>query len=114
VKATLKASQMQLAVRRRTLDQRAIDRLIQTQNFREAWEQASQVQRSLLVQLISNSSIEEVREWFKSVYTKKIVDLSYRELRVLGQRARIPYYSRMQKEDLIAALLKKKEAEHAE
>ena len=97
----------QIEIRRRTLDTRAINRLVQTEAFEKAWKAASHDERTKMASAINDVDLDFVRVWIRAVNRKTLIDLSIRDLRNLASRHHIKNYSRMQKEDLVSALIEK-------
>jgi len=91
-------------MRRKTLDLRAINRLIQNPEFASVWNCTSHDKRNELITFIHKIDIESVREWFEKTNLK---NLSKRELINLSRYYKIKNYSRMTKFDLRRELRKK-------
>lgn len=94
-------------MRRKTLDLRAINRLIQSPEFPLLWNDASDEDRRKLLHSISRNEPEFVRQWFEEVQVIKLEDLSKRELINLSRYYQVKNYSRMTKFDLRRELRKK-------
>lgn len=106
VQAQANATTIQVLIQRETLNLRAIDRIIQSNEFVESWKQSSVERRQKLLEVLGNKDLTGVRLWMASG-PKKLPDMSYRELRDLAQRHSIPKYSRLDKEQLLRALSKR-------
>jgi hypothetical protein len=104
MQAQANATTIQVLVRRETLNLRAIDRIIQSDVFVDAWRQATVQQREQLLQVLGNKDLAGVKRWVDAVGPRNVADLSYRDLRDLAQRHLVPRYSRLDKEQLITAL----------
>lgn len=96
-----------MGIRRKTLDLRAINRLIQNPEFASVWNCASQDKRNELISFIDKADINTVRKWFEEVQAIKLEDLSKRELIDLSRYYQVKNYSRMTKFDLRRELRKK-------
>lgn len=101
------ALEFQIEIRRRTLNTRAINRLVQTEAFAEAWKVATEDERKAMAAAINDCDIEYVRMWIRKVNRKTLIDLTIRDLRGIASRHHIKNYSRMQKDDLVSALIEK-------
>lgn len=106
VQAQANATTIQVLIQRETLNLRAIDRIIQSNEFVESWKQSSVERRQKLLEVLGNKDLTGVRLWMASG-PKKLPDMSYRELRDLAQRHSVPKYSRLDKEQLLRALSKR-------
>lgn len=96
-----------LDVRRKMLAMRAIHRLIETRNFDDAWDVCSEFDRITLQEAIDNFDVELVRDWIKRINRNSLSDLGVRQLRSMASNNHVKNYSRMQKTELIAALIEK-------
>lgn len=101
------ALEFQIEIRRRTLDTRAINRLIQTEAFCEAWKVATEDERKAMAAAINDCDIDHVRSWIRKVNRKSMMDLGVRDLRDIASSHHVKNYSRMQKEELVSALIEK-------
>ena len=86
---------------------RAIDRVIQSNDFVVAWSHATQNQREELLRVLGNKDLNGVRLWVHKVGYQSLLDLPYRELRDLAQRHSVPRYSRLDKDQLVIELKKR-------
>lgn len=91
--------------RRATLNQRAIDRLVQHPEFPGIWQSADLTQRNCFIELFQDRSLQEIKQWIKTVRRRSLGDKSARELIELCRYYHVPNYSRMEKKEMIAALL---------
>jgi hypothetical protein len=98
------ATQIQAESHRTTLNQRAIDRLIQQPDFPEVWKAASDFQREDLLDLLQARKLDPIRSWFKTIRRKNLGDKSARDLIELCRKHKVPNYSRMQKNEMLTAL----------
>jgi hypothetical protein len=97
-------TKIQMKVRRMTLDLRAINRLVQRNDFLLLWEKSDRDERESATQLIDDVNLEGLREWMNEARKRDLRDMTYRGLLALCQQAKVPNYSRMMKEDMIKAL----------
>ena len=97
----------QVEMRRRTLNQRAIHRLVQTQAFHDAWRVATAVEIKALRAAVDGFDVPFLRKWIDDLNRNSLLDYSIRELRGLGSRYGVTNYSRMQKDELVNALITK-------
>lgn len=104
MKVLKSAAAIQVEIRRRTLDLRAIDRLIQNPEFPSLWNGASVEDRRKLLHSVNRNELEFVRQWFEEEQVIGLDDLSRRELVDLARFHRVKNYSRMTKERLLREL----------
>jgi hypothetical protein len=97
-------TKIQMKVRRMTLDLRAINRLVQGEIFLHLWGKANDSQRRSADKLIKEINLAGLREWVREARTRDLRDMTYRVLVAHCQRAKVPNYSRMQKDEMINAL----------
>lgn len=90
-----------------TLDLRAINRLVQGDLFRTLWDKSNKEQQEAVQTIIIDLNIEGLRDWIHEAQRRDYRDMSYRDLLALCQRLRITNYSRMQKEEMVKALLER-------
>lgn len=98
-------TQIQMKVRRMTLDLRAINRLVQSEDFLKAWDAASDEERKCGNGIIESLDITGLRQWFHDIRVQDLRDMTHRELLVECQKKQIRNYSRMQKDEMIKALM---------
>lgn len=98
-------TKIQMKVRRMTLDLRAINRLVQRSDFLALWGKSDEEHRKVAVKLIDDLDLEGLRGWVQEAKERDLRDMTYRGLLVRCQRARVPNYSRMQKDEMIKALM---------
>lgn len=93
-----------MKVRRMTLDLRAINRLVQREEFALLFEKAGAVEQESVSRMVDDIDIDGLRNWFQDARSRDMRDMTHRQLTALCQRRKIPNYSRMQKHEMIAAL----------
>jgi len=81
--------------------------MIQHNEFPDIWNSASQNERDKLTDLMHERNLTGFRALVKTIKHKDLDDKPVRELISLCQRHRVPNYSRMQKEQMVSALLEK-------
>lgn len=94
-------------IRHRCSSLRAVLRIAETKAFGIAFEQASEDHRKLLILI---STPRAMREWIAKANGRPLETLSYRRLREMGKNANLFNYSRLTRDELIAALEKKDHA----
>ena len=102
-----KCAVIQVALRRRTLDLRAIDRLIQGPEFPSMWENGTSSQKVALLNAIKHIDHDKVRELLGAMQKLDIRDLTKRELIYLARKYSIKNYSRKSKTELVRELIKR-------
>lgn len=91
--------------RRLTLKSRQIERIISSALFEDLWGLATEKEQSQLHADVEALDLEAIREW---VLPDDACDrFTLRELRQLGSKHGVSYYSRMTKEQLVTELLEK-------
>lgn len=97
---------LQMAMRRRTLNLRAIDRLIQGSDFEDLWENATDDERGRLLEAVQQVDVETVRRRLAEMQRLELCDLTKRELVDLARRYHVKNYSRKTKTQLVTELQK--------
>lgn len=92
--------QIRNAARASTLRARAIERIVCSDEFGEAY-QKSQKGLDLIIKL---GKPDDLRQWIREQLCNGIEDLPYGKLRELASANQIPRYSRMNKDELLRAL----------
>lgn len=95
------AIQIQMEVRRRKLDLRAIDRIVEVYSFRELWDTSTKEDREWLIEAIEECNVVAVRKWIRE---RSLEDKTKQELVDLARYHGIQNYSRMLKHELVEAL----------
>ena len=99
--------EMQRLVKNKSLDYRALDRLVESDQFTRAFERADAIARSALEAFLNTGNISAVRNWMRQQMAGVIEDQSVRQLRDLAKKMGVSYYHHLSKDELIAALKEK-------
>lgn len=102
-----KALDFQMEFRNETLKQRSVNRLVQTDGFATAWKIASLNARAHVYAKMHQLDIEAVRDWIRQYTKRGLAGSNIRRLRFIASNNHIKNYSRMQKDEIIAALVEK-------
>ena len=94
-------------VHQHMLEWRAIDALIDSDKFDEAYHAATIEQRDRLIVILKSGQLEPVRRWVKERLAGPLHHQSYRQLREQGKRENVPRWSRLTRDELIDILEKK-------
>jgi hypothetical protein len=100
----MKLEDLRYEVHKRTLAFRAIDGLFNTENFEEAFRVAKEHDIASLISILKSGNLYQLRQWVKD---RLIGPMKYQSLRDLKQIARgkgISCWSRMNRDELLAAL----------
>jgi len=97
---SMKSVDLKATVRRMTLNLRAVNRIVQTDDFTDLWEKSHD--RESVIQYIKDINIIALRNWIHD--SLDLRDMSYRQLIALCQKHHVTNYSRMQKEEMVKAL----------
>lgn len=93
-------------LRKRLLDLRRLERVVENRRFAAALDRANPEQIRHFDEVISKSEdAEEWRRWVDTVLYEPIEYMSYRALRELAKNNNIPRYSRLSRDELLEALL---------
>lgn len=90
----------------KALDVRNCHRFAESATFGRAWEGASHSQREELCKLLLAGEKAKAMILVAKILSDSLADLPVEELRLRAQFKGIPYYSRMTKSQLLAALEK--------
>lgn len=100
----LPAIQIQIRHHRQTLDHRALDRVIQTSIFAEAWTFATGGQRERVLSYINHVDYAEVKDWVLRIMVGTLERCSMKILRELARYHQVKNYSRLSKSKLLIEL----------
>jgi len=89
------------------LEFRAVDSLLWTERFEDAYNRTTEQHRDMLVVILKSGRLEALRVWIKERLEGPLRYASYRRLRELGKRENIHRWSRLDRDELLAALEKK-------
>ena len=93
-------------VHNRTLNFRALDRLVNSFEFEEAFNIDSNNEKVRIA--IIEGNIEFIEKWINSTLTREIGELSIRKLRLLASELEVKYYTSLKRNELIQEILKAK------
>ena len=99
--------ELQNRVHRRMLEWRSLDAFILTERFEDAYKRATGPEVDRLILILKSGQLEAVRQWAKDRMAGPLRFQSYRQLRDLGRRENVQRWSRLTRDELIAALEKK-------
>lgn len=99
--------QVQLDHRKKVLELRRFDRLVQSEEFGDAWTVADDKEKVKAEILIRVELYVLLQKWIRQTLYDNFEKHTVRQLRELASRHHVPYYSRMLHEDLVRALNKK-------
>ncbi len=100
--------QIQVQHHQMLLDCRSQDRLVQSESFSEAWEQAAEVHRVIALIYIKQISPVALRFWVSDVLAQGALDqLNMVTLRHIASTHQVKNYSRMSKVTIIQAIEEK-------
>lgn len=88
---------------------RAIERLLDSSDFEIAFRKATEPQRDVLQVMLKSQAVTCVRRWVQDLIEEPLGVKSFRTLRELAKRANVPRYSRLNRDQLIRALEKKRD-----
>lgn len=88
----------------KTLEIRSIDRLIDTYKFEDAYKLANDQQKEEIALILKLHSCALIKKWIRDILSGPIRYWSYRRLREAAKNENIHRYSRLDRDDLIAAL----------
>lgn len=91
-------------IRVRSLALRSIERITSMEEFGVAYDKASPAQRAEVIQLINGCNKDGLVRWLDIATRPDYDSLSLRELRIMGQRCGVPYYSRLSKAMLLSEI----------
>lgn len=90
----------------RTLEIRAIDRLLDTDKFSDAYNMASEQQQKDIESILKSDNCRLVRQWILDILSGPVKYWSFRRLRDAAKNENVPRYSRLDRDALIKALEK--------
>ena len=91
-------------VHNRTLNFRALDRLVNSPEFDEALRLDSN--NAEVCHAIVEGNIRFIERWIDSTLTRELGELSIRKLRLRASELKIPYYTSLTRTELIQIILK--------
>lgn len=102
---TLAAVQVEL--QRDELNIRAVNRLVRSKNFEQAYEQADENSKNLVIKIIDLFDSKKVRLWIVHELRDSPEHLNHAELVDLAKHENIRYYSKLSKSQLLSELKNK-------
>jgi hypothetical protein len=91
--------QVRLRIHKQTLQARAFERIVNSQEFEDAFEPSP-----ALDLILKSGDCNKLKKWIKDNTPITLETMSFRELRELAKQYRIPKWSRMDTYDLMEAL----------
>lgn len=91
-------------LRRRHLELRAMDRLLEGERFDEVMKSATDDQAKELEVILKSDDAARLKAWMKKAANKPIDEKSLRELHIIARDLSIPKYSRLTRAQLIKAI----------
>lgn len=88
---------------------RAIERLLDSSDFEIAFRKATEPQRDVLQVMLKSQAVTCVRRWVQDLIEEPLGVKSFRTLRELAKWANVPRYSRLNRDQLIRSLEKKRD-----
>lgn len=96
-------SHVRISVHNRCLDFRAMDRLVQSPEFEQAFKLDP---NNVFIQFaILSGNVTEVDKWVKATLGREIGEMSIRNLRDVASRLGIRYYSSLTRDELIVKII---------
>jgi len=91
-------------VHNRQLKARAIDRLVETDEFEKLWTKSDEQKKKDGLWFIKNQSLEQLKDWMLTHPSRDLSSLSHRELVTLAKQKGVKNYSRLLRAELIREL----------
>lgn len=105
----MKPEELQQNLYTKLLTLRAIERIVSTQTFQEAYKLADEVEKKIVLKLIEEYKKDEINLWVTDIIRNKnkdITEYTIRELRTYARRIGIPNYSLLTKYLLLEEITK--------
>lgn len=103
----LEAIDIQIRHHRLLLNYRSQDRIVQSDDFLEAWSRADEIQRKYVLRILSNPKPYEAKRWVAKMIKEGLDQYPIKILRQIASYHKIMNYSRMSRTQLLEALDKK-------
>lgn len=103
----LEAIDIQIRHHRLLLNYRAQDRIVQSNDFSEAWARADEQQRTNILRVLSNPRSYEAKRWVATMIKEGLDQYPIKILRQIASYHKIMNYSRMSRACLLESLNKK-------
>ena len=91
--------QLRLRIHKRTLKARAFERIIDSQEFEDVYESSPELDL-----ILESGDPNKLKQWIRSRTPVTLETMSFRELRELAKKYRIPLWSRMDTQQLMEEL----------
>ena len=91
------------------LKMRSLERMLESKEFEIAFKKATDEQVKTLQSMLKAQSVLAVRRWIRDLIEEPLGLRSYRALRDLAKNENVPRYSRLNRDQLIRALEKKRD-----
>ena len=101
---------IRIDVHKKFLKARNLSQAVKSRAFEELWSISSPQQQALARRFIEENNHVKLLQWIENHPIEQLGDMSFRDLRLLGQEYHVPYYSRLSHGELIKAL---KETDYA-
>lgn len=86
------------------LEYRAVDSLLYTDRFEDAYNRSTEQHRDMLLVILKSGRLEALRRWIRERLEGPLRFASYRRLRELSKRENIHRWSRLDRDELLEAL----------
>jgi len=100
----MKLEEVRHWIHRVMLEWRAIDSLLETEKFENAYARADEAQCNRLPMILKSGRIDTLRRWIKDCLAGPLKFQSYRQLRELAKQANVPRWSRLTRDEILEAL----------
>jgi hypothetical protein len=100
----MKLPETQKKVHEKMLEWRAVDSLVASDKFEDAFSRAREGHLDHLTVILRSGQLEGLKQWIKERLAGPLKFQSYRQLRELGKRANIPRWSRLTRDELLEIL----------
>jgi hypothetical protein len=91
------------------LRMRSMERILESREFEQAFKKANEKQIDLLHLTLMSHHVDAARQWIRDLIEEPLGLRSYRALRDLAKNENVPRYSRLNRDQLIRALEKKRD-----
>ena len=104
----LEAIDIQIRHHRILLNYRSQDRIIQSDDFCEAWNRADEIQRKCILKILNNPRPYEAKRWVATMIKEGLDQYPIKILRQIASYHEVKNYSRLSRAQLLEILEKKK------
>lgn len=102
-------NEIRLDFHNQVLKLRAIERLLDSRDFEIAFRKATEPQRDVLQVMLKSQAVTCVKRWVQDLIDEPLALKSFRTLRELAKQANVSRYSRLNRDQLIRALEKRRD-----